>query len=47
MVTILVFHNNETETVLVVQTNPVGVELFSSVNVFFFPTNLQRCWPRE
>ena len=35
MVTILVFHNNETETVLVFQTNPVGVELFSSVNVFF------------
>ena len=35
MVTILVFHNNETETVLVFQTNPVGVELFSCGNVFF------------
>ena len=35
MVTILVSHDDETETVLVFQTNPVGVELFSSVNVFF------------
>ena len=27
--------NNETATMLLFQTNPVGVELFSYVNVFF------------
>ena len=32
--------NNETATMLVFETNPVGVELFSCVNAFFFPTNL-------
>ena len=32
---ILVFQNNETEAMLVFQTSPVGVELFSYVNAFF------------
>ena len=33
---ILVFQNNETAAMLVFQTNPVGVELFSYVNNFFY-----------
>ena len=33
---ILVSQNNETAAMLVYQTNPVGVELFSYVNNFFF-----------
>ena len=33
---ILVFQNNETAAMLVFQTSPVGVELFSSLNAFFF-----------
>jgi len=32
---ILVFLNNETEAMLVYQTNPVGVELFSYAKAFF------------
>ena len=32
---------------LVFQTNPLGVELFSYVKDFFVPRNLLRCWPRE
>ena len=32
---ILVFQNNETAAMLVSQTSPVGVELFSYVNAFF------------
>ena len=32
---ILVSQNNETAAMLVPQTNPVGVELFSYVNTFF------------
>ena len=32
---ILVSQNNETEAVLVSQTSPVGVELFSYANAFF------------
>ena len=32
---ILVFQNNETAAMLVFQTNPMGVELFSYVNLFF------------
>ena len=32
---------------LVSQTNPVGVELFSFVNAFFFPIYLHIYWPRE
>ena len=35
MTAILVFQNNETVAMLVFQTNPVGVELFSSVNDLF------------
>ena len=33
----LVFQNNERAAMLVKQTNPVGVQLFSYVNAFFFP----------
>lgn len=33
--TILVFQNNETEAMPSFQSNPVGVKLFSSANVFF------------
>ena len=32
---ILVFQNNKTAAMLVFQTNPVGVELFSYVNTSF------------
>ena len=32
--------NNETAAMLVFETNPVGVELFSCVNAFFFPIHL-------
>ena len=32
---ILVFQNNKRAAVLVLQTNPVGVELFSYVNASF------------
>ena len=32
---ILLSQNNETATMLVFQTNPVGVELFSYANAFF------------
>ena len=32
---ILVSHNNETATMLVSQTNPLGVELFSYADAFF------------
>ena len=35
MAAIFVSQNNETAAMLVSQTNPVGVELFSYVNVFF------------
>ena len=34
---ILVFQNNKTAAMLVCQENPLGVELFSYVNVFFCP----------
>ena len=34
-VAILVSHNNKTVGMLVSQTNPVGVELFSYANAFF------------
>ena len=33
---ILVLQNNETAAMLVFQTNPVGVKLFSYVNVSFY-----------
>ena len=32
--------NNETAAILVYQTNPVGVEVLSYVNTFFFPIDL-------
>ena len=32
--------NNEPAAMMVFETNPVGVELFSCVNAFFFPINL-------
>ena len=35
MAAILVIQNNETEAMLVNQTNPVGVQLFSFVSTFF------------
>ena len=35
IVAILVPHNNKTAAMLVSQTNPVGVELFSYANAFF------------
>ena len=37
---LLVSLNNETAAMLVFETNPVGVELFSCVNAFFFAINL-------
>ena len=36
----LVSLNNEAAAMLVFETNPVGAELFSCVNAFFFPRNL-------
>ena len=44
---ILVFQSNETAAMLVYQENPLGVELFSYANAFFYPNKLHRCWPRE
>ena len=35
MTAVLVFHNNETAAMLLHQTNPVGVQLFSYVNTLF------------
>ena len=35
---ILVSQNNETAAMFVSQTSPVGVELFSYVNAFFYST---------
>ena len=37
---ILVSQNNETVAMLVSQTSPLGVELFSYVNAFFYPDKL-------
>ena len=37
MATILVFQNNEMAAMLVFQTSPVGVELFSNANTLFCP----------
>ena len=44
---ILAFQNSETAAMLVYQENPVGVELFSYLNVSFVPKNLHRAWPLE
>ena len=39
------FQNNETAAILVFQTNPVGVGLFSYKNNFFCShKHLHRCW---
>ena len=35
MAAILVSQNNETAAIFVLQTDPVGIELFSYVNAFF------------
>ena len=43
---ILVFQNNETTAMLVFQTVPVGIELFSYVNAVSC-LNLYSCWSRE
>ena len=37
---ILVFQNNEMAAMLVYSKNPLGVELFSHVNAFFFSNKL-------
>ena len=37
---ILVFQNNETVAMSVLQTNPVGIELFSYVKTFFCSNKL-------
>jgi len=47
MAAILVFQSNETAAMLVYQTSPVGVELFSYVNTFFCSNKFAHCWPRE
>ena len=39
---ILVFKNNKTAAMLVFQTSPMGIELFSYVNVFFCSNNFVR-----
>ena len=44
---ISVFQNNETAAMLVLQTSPVGVDLFSHVNASYVPINVHRYWPRE
>ena len=42
------FSHDVTAAMLVSQTNPVGVQLFSYANAFFFvPIKLHRCLPRE
>ena len=40
MAAILVFQNNETAAMLVNQTNPVGVQLFTYGTLSFSPINL-------
>ena len=42
-----VFSHDVTTAILVSQTNPLGIELFSYANASFVPINLHRCWPRE
>ena len=44
---ILLFQNNETVAILVYQTSPVGVELFSYAKALFVPRNLHRCLNRR
>ena len=45
--TILLFQSNETAAMLVFQTSPVGVGLFSYINALFVPINLHNRWHRE
>ena len=42
-----VFSHDVTTAILVSQTSPLGIELFSYANASFVPINLHRCWPRE
>ena len=42
-----VFSHDITTAILVSQTSPLGIELFSYANASFVPINLHRCWPRE
>ena len=44
---ILVSQNNKMAVMLVPQTSPLGVELFSYVNSLFCRNNLHRGWPRQ
>jgi len=39
--------NKEMAAILVNQANPVGVEVFSYVNISFVSINLHSCWSRE
>ena len=41
------FSHDVTAAILVLQTNPVGVDPFSYVNTFFCSINLHRCWSRD
>ena len=41
------YPHRKTAAMLVSQTNPLGVELFSYANYFICYNNLHRCWPRE
>ena len=44
----LVSQNNETEALLLLQTSPVGVELFSYFKAPFYRNkNWNSCWQRE
>ena len=45
--TILLFQHNEMAAMLVFQTNPVGVGLFSYVNALFVLINFHNSWHRE
>ena len=41
------YPHRKTAAMLVSQTNPLGVELFSYANDFICYNNLHGCWPRE
>ena len=47
MAVILLFQNNKMAAMLVYQSNPVGVQLFSYVNVLFRSSKSDVCWSRE
>ena len=44
---ILVSQKNKMAVMLVPQTRPLGVELFSYVNSLFYRNNLHSGWPRQ